>query len=392
MRNNHGRLRYLPGLFLSSIAICLIHCSCSLLKPENSSTPGSVAWQCNILDHSYAQASPGICPNGDIIIGTSDTLVCLRPNGKKRWEYSFDSGFQYGNAVAIAEDGTIYAAVQDSVLFALNGDGTLKWTLSTGSEPCAGPGIGDSGTIYLIFRDGTLRAIQPEGTEEWRYQVEPCHWASSPVLDPEETIYFGLSDGSIHAVTAAGMVKWIRYPDCEWYREASIVDDMLLISGGDRTLYAYDLEGTRLWTFNNGTNTRGVTTGTSVGFSGDLYVGTRDSYVVALRRNGMVQWKTQLPDPEFLEDILTTPLVGDDGSIYACTSGGWIFVLDPNGTLQWQYRVGIGSPGALAMGRNGLLITSDLGGLISALYTESTALAGTLWPKERCTYRNAGQR
>ncbi len=45
--------------------------------------------------------------------------------------------------------------------------GTLKWSYATGGGIYSSPAVGPDGTIYVGSRDFSLYAINPDGTLKW---------------------------------------------------------------------------------------------------------------------------------------------------------------------------------------------------------------------------------
>ena len=65
---------------------------------------------------------------------------------------------------AIGADSTIYVGFyHDNSLYAINPDGTLKWSYQTGGYVDSSPAIGTDGTIYVGSNDYYLYAIQGLG-------------------------------------------------------------------------------------------------------------------------------------------------------------------------------------------------------------------------------------
>lgn len=54
---------------------------------------------------------------------------------------------------------TVYVGSQDRSLYAINPDGTLKWTLPVGEKGLSSPVLGADGTIYVGSFDNSLYAI-----------------------------------------------------------------------------------------------------------------------------------------------------------------------------------------------------------------------------------------
>jgi outer membrane protein assembly factor BamB len=62
---------------------------------------------------------------------------------------------------AVGGDGTIYVGSADGQLYAINPDGSLKWSFPTVSSVISSPAIGGDGTIYVGSYDYKLYAIGP---------------------------------------------------------------------------------------------------------------------------------------------------------------------------------------------------------------------------------------
>jgi outer membrane protein assembly factor BamB len=53
----------------------------------------------------------------------------------------------------------VYVGSGDHCLYAINPEGTLKWTCKTGDWVDSSPAIGPDGTVYVGSEDGYLYAI-----------------------------------------------------------------------------------------------------------------------------------------------------------------------------------------------------------------------------------------
>ncbi len=141
-------------------------------------------------------------------------------NGIK-WKY--DTGnLIYYSSPAIASDGTIYVGDVGSGtipmgLYALNQDGTLKWSyFPSGYEYISithsSPAIASDGTIivgangdFMELPDSgraALFAINPDGTLKWKYETNNgINW-TSPAIDIDGIIYIGNNDGYLFAINS----------------------------------------------------------------------------------------------------------------------------------------------------------------------------------------------
>jgi hypothetical protein len=95
-------------------------------------------------------------------------------------------------------DGTIYIGSSDTYLYAINPDGTLKWSYQTGNEIRSSPAIGADGTIYVGSFDNYLYAIKPYGSLKWKSLTNGSVYCS-PVIGTDGTLYIGSNDGYLYA-------------------------------------------------------------------------------------------------------------------------------------------------------------------------------------------------
>ena len=59
----------------------------------------------------------------------------------------------------------------DGKLYAINADGTEKWSFITVAPITASPAIGEDGTIYVGCHGNYLYAISPDLTEKWNFMI-----------------------------------------------------------------------------------------------------------------------------------------------------------------------------------------------------------------------------
>jgi outer membrane protein assembly factor BamB len=110
----------------------------------------------------------------------------------------FSNGGLIESSPAIASDGTLYFGSYDQKLYAVNRDGTEKWSFGTGGVILASPAIGADGTIYIGSADQRVYAISPEGNKLWEFATNGTIQAS-PVIAADGTIYV-VADTSVYAL------------------------------------------------------------------------------------------------------------------------------------------------------------------------------------------------
>jgi len=102
----------------------------------------------------------------------------------------------------LASDGTIYVGSYDYSLYALNPDGTLKWTYVTADRFYNTPAVALDGTIYFHVST-TLFALTPAGALKWSHSFGED--SSIPVFGPRGQVYVHTST-TIYVFNTYGVV------------------------------------------------------------------------------------------------------------------------------------------------------------------------------------------
>jgi outer membrane protein assembly factor BamB len=238
---------------------------------------GTLKWRYFTSVYREIKSSPAIGSDGTVYFGSlNDTLYALNPNGTLKWSYSTNGDIY--SSPAIGSDGTIYFGSYDNYLYALNPDGSLKWRYDAGTSIHTSPAIGSDGTIYFgqmwgEYHHGEFNALYPDGTLKWSY-VTDCDIYSSPAISQDGTIYFGTfsweNDNYLYAFNPDGTVKW-RYPSSN-IRPAPTIDSYgnIYFIAYDLRLYALNQDGTLRWRCQEGFSTRSTPV---MGSDGTIYCG-----------------------------------------------------------------------------------------------------------------------
>ena len=79
-----------------------------------------------------------------------------------------------------------------------NSYGKLLWEYATTGSILSTPAIGLDGTIYIGTVGGALYAINTDGSSKWSYwEMGKSVWRSSPAIGKDGTIYIGDDDNYI---------------------------------------------------------------------------------------------------------------------------------------------------------------------------------------------------
>jgi len=299
-------------------------------------------------------------------------LYALNPNGTLKWRYETWETGSVPSSPAIGADGIVYVGSRDQYLYALNPDGTLKWRYETGSSVSSSPAICVDGTVYVGSWDHSLYALNPDGSLKWRYETGSSVY-SSPAIGPDGTIYVGSNDSYVYAFHPDGTLKW-RYETGETVYSSPSVgpDGTVYVGSRDNYLYALNPEGSLKWRYETGD---GVNSSPAIGADSTVYVGSWDNYLYALNPDGSLKWR-------YLTGryVSSSPAVGADGTVYVGSNDNFLYALNPNGILKWRYATEDYVYSSPAIGTDGTVYVGSGDGYLYAIETNCGGLANSPWP------------
>jgi len=294
------------------------------------------------------RGGPVIGIDGAIYFTCDDgRLYALNGDGTTRWTYACNSD---GNLTpAIAADGTVYVASTDNYVYAIKSDGAQKWRRLLSSRPTSSIAVGADGTAYVGCNNGQLVAIKPDGGVKWTYTAGGVI-SSAPAIGSDGTIYFGCQDSKVYALYTTGTLKWKFAP----YGSGTFVaspavgsDGTIYIGSSGGFFYAINSNGTQKWRVNAGGVVR---SSAAISSNGTIYYGCRDNKVHALSSGGTTLWTYTTG-----HYVDSSPAIGSDGGIYVGSLDGNLYAINPDGTLRWRYYAGAAIYSSPAIGPAGAL-------------------------------------
>jgi len=200
------------------------------LGPDGTLSNGRIA-DCTVGDRT---APHGVVYFASRSASTPYLRAIDRCTGLIEWAFSASAPIVASPVLDIDENNqvrTIYVADTGGRLFAINPDGTLRWTFRSpgngqppnNAEILASPALGyftgDSGTVYLASTDGNLYAVDStSGTLRAVFSVPTgASIQSSPAVAHDgslTTVVFGADDGVVYRVVDEGSSfsqRW-RFP------------------------------------------------------------------------------------------------------------------------------------------------------------------------------------
>ncbi len=280
---------------------------------------------------------------------------------------------------AVATDGTIYVGSEDRCLYAINPDGSQKWSFQTGGPVNSSPVIDTKGNIYFASDDGYLYCLTPENPGTLWPRVSAAtsdHIFSTPALSIDDgTLYIASTDAGLYAVdTKTGRFKW-PHPFVTGSKNVSspVVahDGTIYVGSLDNYLYAVNSNGKQKWKINLLTDIFGSPSldadGTIfIGTSG--FAGTKDDInrLYAISSTGKEKWHVNVSS-----GFASTPVIDSSGKVVAGSYDNQLYAYDRNGGRLWEFT-GFSDDilGASAIGSNGLIYTASKDGIICAVNKE----------------------
>jgi|GEM_PF-1340931 len=285
-------------------------------------TAGNIVWTYSLPD--TIGSAPTIARTGDIYIGTYSGLFVLDAQGQYQWEYpSIDCG---SSSAAIASDNTIYIGASDSMLYAFNPDGSVKWQFLADNPVSTSPVIDIGGTVYIGTRGSSSQkfyAINPDGTEQWNYPIGSSI-NCTPAISNEGILYFTADNKSIYACNTDGNMMWIRPNFRTWLYSITIDDNGMLYTGagsgsGGDCVYQISDRSIVQWTFIIDT---GIFSSATICSDGSVcFPGGRGLYSIQ-QDKGTVRWWCG-----DIDSCCTAPTIDADGTIYIGNNQGILYAI-----------------------------------------------------------------
>lgn len=303
---------------------------------------------------------------------TGDVTAFDAMTGTVKWTASIPKT-TYGGGVAVGKDGTLYQGARNATLYAINSDGTQKWTYATGAAnknlDCFPAVTADGQTVYILDGDNVLHSINTAtGVKNWSVKLAGTkNKAGAVAIDKTGNIYVGTRT-TIYGFKADGTQLW---------KVAGKVTEIGSFALNGETLYAAQIGGAGLLALNTAdgstkwnVETAGDIYAPIVDKSGNIYFTDKGGKALnSVDKAGQLKWK-------FTIDAAPTycfPVLDDKGTVYFGSGAGRIYAVNSaNGEELWH----MDSEGTdnnakimsgMTIGENQMLYVSYIGGNVAAI-------------------------
>lgn len=132
------------------------------------------------------------------------TITRLMPTPHLKWKSLVGGSYI---ELALDPNGTLYADSGNHALYEVNTSTGIATTLFNANEAISQqPVIGADHTIYFSASD-RMYAVNPDGTLKWSYLARGTI-TTAPILDATGRIYFGAQDSRLYVLNLDGAAEW----------------------------------------------------------------------------------------------------------------------------------------------------------------------------------------
>lgn len=291
--------------------------------------------------------TPVLGGDGALFFGGADkTFYAYAGDGTVKWTYRASSSI--GGTAALGLDGSVYIGATGQIV-ALTSGGLPVWASPfrfSGTAVPTSVQIDRGGTLYFGTDDYNVYAVNPDGTGKWSFSVGSAVRNAVSMSPDGSTLYVTPSDGRVYAINSSnGTLKWKTAAISAAYNSAVGDDGTVYVGTTSGKLYAFAANGTQKWTFQAQSK---ATCPPAIAADGTIYFGSQDMNLYALDASGHEKWHYRTGGP-----IYSAPTIDANGTLIFAAWPGTLTALDPLGNTEWTRALSSGSYSPVMVDDNG---------------------------------------
>jgi outer membrane protein assembly factor BamB len=328
-------------------------------------------------------SSPVVGADGTIYFGSADqTFYALNPDGTTR--FSVPTGEIIDSAALLDDRGRVYFGSGDGNLRALDAaTGAVVWTMPADTPKTTGAfinwfegnvAIAPTGTLYVPNDNFWVYAVDRDtGTPIWHYTMPDQTWSLPAVDASSGSLFIGNNNllpilgKNTFGIAPDGTTNWSMVSLGTVAASPLLTPDGKVIVGGfDGYARAYSAaDGTVLW---EAPTRDHIYSSPARELDGTLVQPSADGTIYDLSPvDGHVVWSFDAGTP-----IRSSPAVDGDGNVYVGGGDGRLYVLRADGTLRWAMKL-IDDPrndlnSSPALGSDAVYLGGESGAMFSVPY------------------------
>jgi outer membrane protein assembly factor BamB len=242
---------------------------------------------------------------------------------------------------------------------------------------CAGGGAGtasswpglsaDADNAYVAYNQHIYAVNLSNGLETWRFPAEgnaKITFYAAPAISPDGQLLVGDYSNIFHSVNPAnGQENWsFSEANDRYVGSALAVDERIFAPNAGHSLYALDIKGNLVWSFETeGPLWASPTTDTNCDC---IYLPSMDHHLYAINaQTGNQEWVSE----DFGGSIVGVPALSEDGVLYIGTFNSELLAINSqDGSIIWRKTTNDWVWGGPQL-KDGVLYFGDLGGTVYAM-------------------------
>jgi len=268
-----------------------------------------------------------------LIVGDYKKEIHAFNTASRTTEVFFNDASGRWIAAPLLVDETIYAPNADNFVYALNMDGSLKWTFETGDPIWAAPLLDDE-VLYIASMDESLYALEADnGSVVWQTELGGTMVNNAHIGD-DGVLYIGTFSSEVLALDSnTGSILW-RFSTDDWVWGTPILyDGVLYATDLSGKVYAIDpADQNILWQY----KADGAISGSVLVLEDALYVASQGGTIYCLNTSGTLRWQASLSEED--GEFAGTPVATESSILIgALQTESILYAYNTEGTLQWQF-------------------------------------------------------
>ena len=313
-----------------------------LLEPE-------VFWSRELPTRSVR---PSIGPDGVLYAQVGNGLLGLDRAGTVRWAFP---GWM-NDGIPIGEDGALLVNQEGRKLTALDAGGRVLWSVET-AQAATGMARDRRGEAYLTTSDGFLERRSADGTLRWRSAIGSQD-PTTPMISTLSQVILGAVDGKVRAFSTAGEKLWESESLGGSMGGGAIAPSGTLVFSGGKRLVALRPDGTLQWKIEL-PGRAGIPV---IAPDGAIHLGMSDQpdpnqpvigRVSVYEADGRLRWSQPVESP-----ALQAGAIASDGTFFIPV-GSRLVAFNRNGTLRFRLSTEGDNLGAPLIGFDGTVYLAD---------------------------------
>ncbi len=184
-------------------------------------TSGTLKWKYNT--QQLRVGTPAVLSDGSVYLPAPPLLIALDSLGNLKWTIGQPPTPSVTGVItpAIGPDGTIYVGKENGTFYAIDPQTRqIKWSYPTGPDPSrtnfyglpSWPIVDAQGTVYFGSVDHKVYAVDKNGSLKWSYETGGAITEAAPAVDDRGNLYISSEDGYLYKFTAPPAAPTLVFP------------------------------------------------------------------------------------------------------------------------------------------------------------------------------------